>query len=276
MRLTEAEIEKIKNKHTEWELEVLTCFRTKKEVLIRREDLFLIIGGTYASAQKRADRIGLKPLVRMTPAINRLYRLSDLIPHSEMCKTLEEEEETTTSPMDENDFDDESGLSLEKVSLEEAKRRAEVEKVKNMRLKNAQLLGELIPSDQVDRELATQAALHISLLRNEQAVFPNLLEHKSREEIEVLVRQYHHDEIQRLHRELEKRNLEALNSPVISDLILGILQKLDDGETVEGIMQCLNIEHDVDYEEEVAVKRYERRDANAKFVDAFEEGEDIV
>ncbi len=228
-------------------LRPIPIYKASDGVYISSADAHVLTGVSKQTMDKRIEREMIDPIAVAKPSTIQLYSIHDIM--------------ATQSKGDICDDDadgDETSAPLEKVSIEEAKRRTEIERVKNLRLKNAQLIGELIPADQVDRELATQAALHISLLRNEQSVFPNILENKKREEIESIVMSYHHEEISRLGRILEKRSKEDIGAPVMSDLIYGILEKLDDGDTIESMMDALGIEYSGD-EEHVQKRRYSRK-----------------
>jgi len=205
---------------------------------VKGADTNIFLGISKATAATKMRNNHVSPIEDVkNPRLN-IYRLQELAAISKYFIPY------FSNNMAEVKDDGKKKASIDDISIDEAKRRAEIEKVKNLQLKNAALLGEMIASDEVDRELATQAALHISLLRNEQAVFPNLLEGKSREDIDRIVRQYHHEEIERLNGIIEKRSKEKLGAPVLSNLIYGVIKKLSDGESIEDMMEKLGIDYD--------------------------------
>lgn len=85
---------------------------------------------------------------------------------------------------DEEDFSD---VELDKVSKQEAERRYEIERVKNMMMKNDELDGKLVPVDDKDMALSSQAVMHVSMIRNITKSLPQMAQHKDAADIQEIL-----------------------------------------------------------------------------------------
>ncbi len=137
------------------------------------------------------------------------------------------EEETS----DDNDM---SKLDLDKVPKMEAERRKEIEAVKKLMMQNKILNGENISIDDVDKNLATQAATHISHLSNSEKILPNLLENKSASDIQEILNEHNQMQIEQLYRITNK---ELQGESELFDIFMKVIDKIDDGASVEDLIK---------------------------------------
>ena len=115
----------------------------------------------------------------------------------------------------------------------EASRRKEIESVKKLITQNKLLDGESIDIEDVDRNMATQAATHISHLTNSEKILPDLLENKSASDMQEILNEHNQMSIEQLHR---LTNKEISGEHELYDVFQMVLQKYDDGVDIETIM----------------------------------------
>jgi len=134
----------------------------------------------------------------------------------------------------ENDF---SGIDLDKVPKVEAERRKEIEAVKKLMMQNKILNGENISIDDVDKNLATQAATHISHLTNSEKILPDLLENKSASDIQDILSEHNQMQIEQLFRITNK---ELSGEHELFDVFQKVIDKIDDGIKVEDLIEGMD------------------------------------
>ena len=135
---------------------------------------------------------------------------------------------------EEEDEDSEENTDLDKVTKQEAERRKEIEAVKKLMMQNKILNGENISIDDVDKNLATQAATHISHLSNSEKILPNLLENKSASDIQDILNEHNQMQIEQLYRITNK---ELTGEHELFDVFMKVINKIDDGVSVEVILE---------------------------------------
>lgn len=70
----------------------------------------------------------------------------------------------------------EADLDISKISREEADRRLQIQKVKNEEIKHQELIGKLVPAEDLDRAMAEQAILHRTFYQDDLECLPPMLE----------------------------------------------------------------------------------------------------
>ncbi len=132
---------------------------------------------------------------------------------------------------DENEY---SGVDLDSVPIGEAQRRKEIEAVKKLILQNKIIDGENISVDSVDKNMATQAATHISHLTNSEKILPSLLENKSASDIQDILNEHNQMQIEQLFRITNK---ELAGENELFDVFMKVIDKIDDGVSVEDLIK---------------------------------------
>ena len=139
-----------------------------------------------------------------------------------------------TGEEEENPYSD---VDLDKVPKAEAERRKEIEAVKKLILQNKALEGESIPIDDVDKNMATQAATHISHLTNSEKILPDLLENKSASDIQEILNDHNQKQIEQLYR-ITNSNIDS--DAELYDVIQKVIDKIDLGVGVDAIMKGID------------------------------------
>jgi len=126
---------------------------------------------------------------------------------------------------------------LDKIPKIEAERRKEIEAVKKLILQNKILDGENISIDATDRNMATQAATHISHLTNSEKILPDLLENKSASDIQEILNEHNQLQIEQLYRITNK---ELTGENELFDVLQKIIEKMDDGVDIENLIEGID------------------------------------
>ena len=134
----------------------------------------------------------------------------------------------------ENEFE---GVSLDSVPITEAQRRKEIEAVKKLVLQNKLISGESIDIEDVDRNLATQAATHIAHLTNSEKILPDLLEHKDSSDIQDIINEHNQMSIEHLY---QLTNKEISGDHELYDVYFKMLKKYNDGATLDSIVKMVD------------------------------------
>ena len=135
---------------------------------------------------------------------------------------------------DDNPF---AHLDIDSVPQQEAERRKSIESVKKLVLQNRLLDGESISITASDKNLATQAATHISHLTNSEKILPDLLENKSASDIQEILNDHNQMNIEQLYR---LTNNELTGEHELFDIFYKIIEKIDDGVDIEAIYEGMD------------------------------------